>query len=203
MVPYGTTNTRAACATHIWHYHQHPTPCFTHYSLFTLLTPGLDNPAVVLCSGDRTGCGAFQNVGGAAAAALVDGGVDTEVSPLCSSLSLTACFLGNRGALAIAKACCRRKVEELCLENCGIGNAGAAALALALEEGATMGRIPPGNSRKPYTAILYLRRWWQCDLPANANTRGILHGTYNPSYERRLSCHIEPTPGIGTQVQRR
>lgn len=166
-----------------------------------LLTPGLDKPAVVLCSGDRTGGGAFQNAGGAAAAALlVDGGEDTEVSPLCSSLSLTACFLGNRGALAIAKACCRRKIEELCLENCGIGNAGAAALALALEEGATMGRLPPGNSRQPYTIILYFWRWWQFDLPVN--TRGILYGTCNPSLKRRLSCHIKPTPGIGTQVQR-
>lgn len=90
--------------------------------------------------------------GAAAVAALVDGGVDAEVSPLCSGLSLTGCFLGNRGALAIAKACCRlaiakaccqrRNLEELCLENCGIGNAGATVLALALEEGTTM-RHPP------------------------------------------------------------
>ena len=112
--------------------------------------------AVVLCGGDRASDGAFRNAGGAAAAALVDGGVDTEVSPLCSSLSLTACFLGNRGAMAIAKACCRRKVEELCLENCGIGNAGAAALALALEEGATIGRTPTGNYRKSCTVVMSL-----------------------------------------------
>ncbi|CAM9791224.1 unnamed protein product, partial [Laminaria digitata] len=68
------------------------------------------------------------------------------VSPLCSSLSLTACFLGNRGAMTIAKACCRRQLEELCLENCGIGNAGAAVLALALEEGARMARTPTGTT---------------------------------------------------------
>ncbi|CAN0391217.1 unnamed protein product [Ectocarpus sp. 12 AP-2014] len=55
----------------------------------------------------------------------------------CSSLSATACSLGNGGAMAIAKACCGGNLEKLSLENCGIGNPGATALALALGEGAT------------------------------------------------------------------
>ena len=65
---------------------------------------------------------------GQAVAALVDDGN-------CSSLSITACPVGNAGAAALAKACCRKGLEELCLVSCAVGNAGAAALLVALGEG--------------------------------------------------------------------
>lgn len=67
-------------------------------------------PAVILCNGDwaldHEGSG---KSGWEAVAALVDGGTaDVNVYPLCSSLSVTACTLGNAGARAIARAYFRR-----------------------------------------------------------------------------------------------
>lgn len=94
-------------------------------------------PSIVLCNGDwARGDGPFNKSGENGVAALVHGRTDVGGSPLCSSLSVTACSLGNRGAMAIAKALCRRSLQELCLESCGIGNAGAVVVALALGEGA-------------------------------------------------------------------
>lgn len=95
-------------------------------------------PAIVLRNGKYHGNprGAGQAVG-EAVAALVDGGVDMIVCPLCSTLSVSACRLGNGGGMAIAKACSRSSLKELCLEDCGIGNAGAVAIALAVGEGET------------------------------------------------------------------
>lgn len=95
-------------------------------------------PAVVLRNGDYHGhTRGDGQTDGHAVAALVDGGVDMMLCPLCSSLSVTACPLGNGGGMAIAKACSRKSLKELCLESCGIGNAGAVALALAVGQGAT------------------------------------------------------------------
>lgn len=96
-------------------------------------------PAIILCNGEFFGDAESDagQTGGEAVAALVDGGAGTMPSPLCSRLSVTACSLGSGGAMAIAKACCRGNLEELCLVDCRIGNAGATALALALGEGAT------------------------------------------------------------------
>lgn len=95
-------------------------------------------PAIVLRNGDYYGNPrGVGDTGAEAVAALVDGGVDMMVGPLCSSLSVTACSLGNGGGMAIAMACSRKSLKELCLENCGIGNAGAVTLALAVGEGAT------------------------------------------------------------------
>eukprot|EP00903_Cladosiphon_okamuranus_P017810 g16391.t1 len=80
---------------------------------------------IVICNGDHADkIGDFAH----AVAALVDNG-------MCSSLSITACPVGNVGATALAKACCRKGLEELCLVSCAIGNAGAAALLVALGEG--------------------------------------------------------------------
>lgn len=68
------------------------------------------SPAVILCNGDcvldRKDLG---KTGWEAVAALVDGGTaEMNVYPLCSSLSVTACTLGNAGAIAIARAYYRR-----------------------------------------------------------------------------------------------
>lgn len=90
-------------------------------------------PAVVICNGDYA---EQPRDFGQAVAALVDGGN-------CSSLSLTACSIGNVGAVALAKACYRKGLEELCLESCAIGNAGAAALLVALGEGTTNQKLMP------------------------------------------------------------
>lgn len=120
-----------------------------------LMTVLAARPAVVLRNGDYHGhTRGVGQTGGEAVAALVDGGVDTMACPLCSSLSVTACSLGNGGGMAIAKACSRKGLKELCLENCGIGNAGAVALALALGEGAIK------QSQPQVTVPVYGRCHW-------------------------------------------
>lgn len=177
------------------------TVAYSTHALFASPTPDTDRPAVVLCGGDRAGSGDFRNTGGAAAvAALVGGGIDTEVSSLCSSLSLTACFLGNKGALSLAKAVsgCRRKLETLCLENCGIGNAGAAALALALEEGPTQGRTPRGNTQTTYgdhvVGINGILTYLLADRALYINLQCTQYTSRStaPTRRRRLSCLNNP-----------
>eukprot|EP00752_Nemacystus_decipiens_P009005 g8039.t1 len=101
----------------------------THSPAEVSVSQATVTPAIVICNGD---CADKIGELGQAVAALVDGGY-------CSSLSITACSIGNVGAVALAKACCRETLEELCLESCDIGNAGAAALLVALGEGLSAG----------------------------------------------------------------
>lgn len=126
-------------------------------------------PAVVLSNGDYTGGGGFGRAGCEAVAALVDGGADAVGYSLCSQLSITDCFLGNRGAMAIAKACYRTGLKTLCLDSCGVGNAGAVVLALALGRAATGRNRTPGNDvvQHDNDFVHTLRQDQLCFTPSN------------------------------------
>lgn len=114
--------------------------------------------AVVLCNGGGSSDEDFGISGIQAVAALLGGGEDIMAPSICSSLSVIACPLGNKGAMAIAKALCGQTLEEVCLESCDIGNAGAVVLALAL------GKNPPRKIDTTGSVVVldYPNVHWQC-----------------------------------------
>lgn len=63
---------------------------------------------MILCNGDYGGAERFGIAGRAAVAALVGSEAEPFCQPLCSSLSVIACPLGNKGAMAIARRVCLR-----------------------------------------------------------------------------------------------
>lgn len=66
---------------------------------------------MILCNGDCDGLGELSTTGRAAVATLAGSEQGSAGGPLCSSLSVIAFPLGNTGALAIAKALCRRGIR--------------------------------------------------------------------------------------------
>lgn len=71
---------------------------------------------MILCNGDCDGLGELSTTGRAAVATLAGNKQGSTGGPLCSSLSVIAVPLGNAGALAIAKALCRRRIRGTCPE---------------------------------------------------------------------------------------
>lgn len=141
----------------------------------------------MICNGDC--CDKIGEFGQAVAALVDDGN--------CSSLSITACSIGNVGAAALAKACCREGLEELCLVACAIGNAGAAALMVALGEGIKRTTLLASRiwdmlrnvTRKSYVSPERMAVNWKSSLAQKQLITRLVH-VYNHISDTKTADHL-------------